>query len=519
MKSNTTVVEFVKFSQNGDVESMRKLLTKSPSLIMERTSEGWTALHQAASYNKDNSIEFLMSHGADVNARCMNNHNTGWTPLHNAAWNGSREAIKVLLKYKADLHARAQGAYNGKTPSELAVINKKEGIFKEALEESFTLESRKAQQYHNCVIVYIWLPRKSTQTLTDSAAATYELATKNTLASVGHVAMRIYRAYPLYNKYVSFWPINPNSVKQQGSSYVSYMTDCGTGRDADVKIPLFTLKIEEIIRFLEDIGNNLPEWKLLVSLKQAKKDLPQNCGTFVWKLLRVGGIKKNYGDHGMPVILGPYDISLRKRFKCDDGNIHGGIWDKFKWRKWIASPKLILHLTASAYELEGKLYRERDSWEFDLTALERLDCPSDLQRDMSVHITTRYGAQSARNIPSSGKKLPEEDKKSYRGYSLSDDEDDSDSEKEISVPQTTIKDRVQSAQNTLSHNQLPKEDKASLERKVLGTELMPTSKTTLFQFKEYGHRLSCFVKDNPVATTIAVGVILTTAAYCYKNKK
>ncbi len=58
---------------------------------------GWTPLHQAARGGDKDIVGYLISKGADVNARSKD----GWTPLEYAARNGHTEVAQLLWQYGA----------------------------------------------------------------------------------------------------------------------------------------------------------------------------------------------------------------------------------------------------------------------------------------------------------------------------------------------------------------------------------------------------------------------------------
>ena len=54
---------------NDDLEKVSNILRKQPDLIRKRDKNGWEPLHEAARASKRDSIELLLSHSADINAR------------------------------------------------------------------------------------------------------------------------------------------------------------------------------------------------------------------------------------------------------------------------------------------------------------------------------------------------------------------------------------------------------------------------------------------------------------------
>jgi ankyrin repeat protein/Mg2+ and Co2+ transporter CorA len=72
-----------------------------------------TALHLAIAHGRDDIIELLLVHGADV----MATSDGSWTPLHNACEQGSVKGLKILLDRGADINVRL---LNGMTPLHVA---------------------------------------------------------------------------------------------------------------------------------------------------------------------------------------------------------------------------------------------------------------------------------------------------------------------------------------------------------------------------------------------------------------
>lgn len=72
-----------------------------------------TSLHIAAAHDRDDIVEMLLKHGADVNAKS----DGGWTPLHNACEKGSEKIARLLLSAGAEINAKL---LNGMSPLHLA---------------------------------------------------------------------------------------------------------------------------------------------------------------------------------------------------------------------------------------------------------------------------------------------------------------------------------------------------------------------------------------------------------------
>jgi ankyrin repeat protein len=85
----------------GDTTAMSQAIREGAqvdSLDLRRSENGRRPLNWAAWNNHVVAIQWLLAHGASVNAV---NH-TGFTAIHHAAENGSTDALKALLAAGAD---------------------------------------------------------------------------------------------------------------------------------------------------------------------------------------------------------------------------------------------------------------------------------------------------------------------------------------------------------------------------------------------------------------------------------
>ena len=93
----------------GNMELVVDLLDDDPKLINTPDRDGWSPLHWAVSTHDKPMVVFLLSKGADVNAKTPK----GSTPLHRAALEGFTDLADLLIVKGAQVNA-ADG--EGMTP-------------------------------------------------------------------------------------------------------------------------------------------------------------------------------------------------------------------------------------------------------------------------------------------------------------------------------------------------------------------------------------------------------------------
>jgi ankyrin repeat protein len=106
-------IKFLTAARKGELETIKKLISRYPAIISIKTEESMSALHYAAGLGHYSVVETLLGADADVNAR----NNSGWTPLHFAADQGKKDLVLLLLEKGAKPNA---GANDGATPLWLA---------------------------------------------------------------------------------------------------------------------------------------------------------------------------------------------------------------------------------------------------------------------------------------------------------------------------------------------------------------------------------------------------------------
>jgi hypothetical protein len=82
----------------GNLKALRKAVAENPQAARDPE-----VLHEAVNAGHLAVVRWLLSNGADVNARTMRGSMA--TPLHSAAFAGNLEIAQVLVKHGADLNA------------------------------------------------------------------------------------------------------------------------------------------------------------------------------------------------------------------------------------------------------------------------------------------------------------------------------------------------------------------------------------------------------------------------------
>lgn len=93
----------------GDLPALNDALDRDADLISRRSSDGWTPLHLAGFFGRDNCAAFLIDNGAPLDALATNAIRN--TPLH-AALAGATNAtlVRRLVFAGADVEARGENA-------------------------------------------------------------------------------------------------------------------------------------------------------------------------------------------------------------------------------------------------------------------------------------------------------------------------------------------------------------------------------------------------------------------------
>jgi len=98
--------EFYNAAVAGEIDELRRLLEKDPSLVHSVDKWGFTALHGVAGEDKLETASFLLHQGANPNAK----NDEGITPLHLAAY---PSMVELLVRRGAEVDIRSN---DGRTP-------------------------------------------------------------------------------------------------------------------------------------------------------------------------------------------------------------------------------------------------------------------------------------------------------------------------------------------------------------------------------------------------------------------
>lgn len=96
-------------ARQGDLAKVKEMLAHTPGLLHLKTESGKTPLHFAAEGGHLDVVDFLLSKGAEVDARNADDE----TPLHYAAGYSHMDVIKRLLEAESNVNAESKA---GDTP-------------------------------------------------------------------------------------------------------------------------------------------------------------------------------------------------------------------------------------------------------------------------------------------------------------------------------------------------------------------------------------------------------------------
>ncbi|MDQ2920427.1 MAG: ankyrin repeat domain-containing protein [Acidobacteriota bacterium] len=118
--------EIIRAAKSGDLSKVKGLLATDAALVHAHDADGSTPLHCATWKGHLETVAFLLSAGANVNAQNRNEH-WGTTPLHAAAHANQAAIAKLLIEQGADVNAKD---LNGKTPMHHTTFHKSKAVAK-----------------------------------------------------------------------------------------------------------------------------------------------------------------------------------------------------------------------------------------------------------------------------------------------------------------------------------------------------------------------------------------------------
>ena len=118
--------EIIRAAKKGDLARVKGLVATDAELIHALDTDGSTPLHCATWKGHLETVAFLLTAGANVNAQNSNDH-WGTTPLHAAAHANQTAIAKLLIEHGADVNAKD---LDGKTPMHHTTFHKAKAVAK-----------------------------------------------------------------------------------------------------------------------------------------------------------------------------------------------------------------------------------------------------------------------------------------------------------------------------------------------------------------------------------------------------
>jgi ankyrin repeat protein len=122
--------------ENGDLDNLRQMLQRNPSLVSSKDADGRTPLHWATEKaTRKEVFELLLTNGANVNAKDKD----GRSPLAWAAMLRRDDVADLFLDHSADLNTRDK---DGMTPLHLAALFGQDRLVRSLLMRGADVNSR-----------------------------------------------------------------------------------------------------------------------------------------------------------------------------------------------------------------------------------------------------------------------------------------------------------------------------------------------------------------------------------------
>lgn len=121
----------------GDADRLRAHLEAHPESVNDFSHDGWTPLHLAAFFGREEAARTLLEAGADVTLRARNRQAN--TPLHAALASRKTALAKLLLEHGAEQDVPDDSGY---TPLLLAAGNGNRSMVEELIARGVNLHAR-----------------------------------------------------------------------------------------------------------------------------------------------------------------------------------------------------------------------------------------------------------------------------------------------------------------------------------------------------------------------------------------
>ncbi|MBD2869116.1 ankyrin repeat domain-containing protein [Paenibacillus arenilitoris] len=132
--SNGAELNVFEASAIGNIPQLKRLLKKSPDFLHSYSNDGFTPLGLASHFGNEETVNFLLDHGAEVNARSKDN-NLNNMAIHAAIAGNHEHVVRTLIAKGADINAKCEGKWRlGFTPLHVAGYFGRESIIKLLLE-------------------------------------------------------------------------------------------------------------------------------------------------------------------------------------------------------------------------------------------------------------------------------------------------------------------------------------------------------------------------------------------------
>lgn len=135
VQSNAT--QLVQFAAQGDLTVVKLLLQSGVPAVEAEPKRGVSALHNAAAQGHQRVVEWLLAHGANLDAQDA----WGMTPLLNAAYFGRTAIVKILVERGAKLQLVSK---DGMSALDCAVYSGNAEVLGLLLPHKFSNEQRQA---------------------------------------------------------------------------------------------------------------------------------------------------------------------------------------------------------------------------------------------------------------------------------------------------------------------------------------------------------------------------------------